>query len=240
MRKNNVRINMMSNRVSYGLFQIFPSTAAVEIASKEGLDFVMFDCEHGPFTPHEVDRLCKAANAADITPFARVPNIEEATIRSFLDAGLMGIVGPHIYDGTCAEKLSQASRFAPRGLRKFNYAKWEDQKGEGELENFQQHINDNILVIALLEDVRALENMDDILAVEGIDLFTTGPQDIAQSLDVPGQLNHPDVKSFEQIIKDRVHSAGKNMCDEIMPLMKTVDLFLAESKSFLLSQQGLK
>ena len=238
MRKNKVRLNMMSNKVSYGLFQIFPSTDAVEIASKAGLDFVMFDCEHGPFTPHEVDILCKAANAADITPLARVPDIEEATISSFLDAGLMGIVGPHIYDGASAEKLSRAARYPPRGHRKFNFDKWENINGEDELIYSSQDANDNTLVIALLEDIRALDNIDDILMVEGIDLFTTGPQDIAQSMGLPGQLSHPDVKSLEQLIKERIRSSGRNMCDEIMPLMKTVDQFLMESRSFLLPQQS--
>jgi 2-keto-3-deoxy-L-rhamnonate aldolase RhmA len=98
------------------------------------------------------------------------------------------------------------------------------------------HTNDNILVIAQLEDIEVLDNIDDILSVEGIDLFASGAQDIAQSMGLQGQPNHPDVQQFEATVRDAVHAAGRQMADDVMTSMRADRCFLDGARAFISGQ----
>jgi 4-hydroxy-2-oxoheptanedioate aldolase len=98
------------------------------------------------------------------------------------------------------------------------------------------HTNDNNLVIAQLEDIQVLDHLDDILSVEGIDLFTSGAQDIAQSMGLPGQPNHDRVKEFEAQIRDAVHAAGRKMAEDVMTSARATNMFLDGARAFLQSE----
>ena len=93
--------------------------------------------------------------------------------------------------------------------------------------------NEKVIVIAQLEDVQVLDNIDDILGVDGIDFYASGAQDIAQSMGLPGQPNHPDVKKFEETVIDKVHKSGKKMADDVMHSARAVNMFLESSSKFL-------
>ncbi|MDP6455515.1 MAG: aldolase/citrate lyase family protein [SAR202 cluster bacterium] len=236
MRVNNVITKMKANEMAYGSNLSFPSTTLIELSGRAGFDFVTFDSEHGPFTVDLLDDLCRIADMAGLTPMARVPDIEHPTILRFLDRGIMGVTGPHIIDGDRARKLADACRYTPRGKRSFGSG-----RGAyfGDFESgpeYMEHTNDNILVIAQLEDVQVLDHLDDILSVEGIDLFTSGAQDIAQSMGLPGQPNHPQVKEFEAQVRDSVHAAGRKMAEDVMASARAANLFLDGARAFLNSQ----
>ena len=79
-----------------------------------------------------------------------------------------------------------------------------------------KHFNENVVVIAQLEDVAVLDDLDGILSVDGIDFFTSGAQDIAQSLGLPGQGEHPKVLEFEKTVRDAVRGAGRQMAADVM------------------------
>ena len=102
--------------------------------------------------------------------------------------------------------------------------------------DYMSHTNDNILVIAQLEDIQVLDNLDNILSVEGIDLFTSGAQDIAQSMGLPGQPNHQRVKEFEAKVRDAVHAAGRKMAEDVMASARAANLFLDGARAFLNSR----
>ena len=98
-----------------------------------------------------------------------------------------------------------------------------------------EHSNDNVLVIAQLEDIEVLDNLDGILDVDGIDLFASGAQDIAQSMGLQGQPNHERVQEFEAEVKRRVHAAGRKMADDVMASARAANLFLDGARAFLAS-----
>ena len=205
---------------------------------RAGFEFVTFDSEHGPFTPDILDDLCRFADMAGLTPLARVPNIESSTILRFLDRGIMGITGPHIIDRERAQQLADACRYVPRGHRSFGSG-----RGAyfGDFESgpaYMEHTNDNILVVAQLEDAVVLDNIDEILSVEGIDLYASGAQDIAQSMGLPGQPSHARVKEFETQVRDAVHAAGKKTADEVMASARATNLFLDGAKAFMKAQRA--
>ena len=237
MRVNNVVTRMREGQTAHGLNLSFPSTTLIELGGRAGFEFVTFDSEHGPFTVDILDDLCRIADMAGLTPMARVPDIEHPTILRFLDRGIMGITGPHIIDADRAQKLADACRYVPRGLRSFGSGRGAYFGDVESLPAYMEHTNDNILVIAQLEDVQVLDNIDDILAVDGIDLYASGAQDIAQSLGLPGQPNHPRVQEFERQVQDAVHAAGKQMADDVMTSARATALFMDGARAFLEGQQ---
>ena len=100
------------------------------------------------------------------------------------------------------------------------------------------HANAHLLVMAQLEDVEVLDDLDEILSVEGIDLYSSGPQDIAQSMGLPGQPDHPRVKEFEAQVTGAVHALGKKMSDEVMVAALATELFLGAAEAFLEAEKG--
>ena len=238
MRTNNVITRMSAGEIAYGCNLSFPSSTLIEAMGRAGFEYVTFDGEHGPFTPEVLDDLCRFADMAGLTPMARVPNIEPSTILRFLDRGIMGITGPHIINRERAQQLADGCRYAPRGKRSFGSG-----RGAyfGDFESgpeYMEHTNDNVLVIAQLEDVEVLDHIEAILSVEGIDLYASGPQDIAQSMGLPGQPNHPRVKEFEAQVRDAVHAAGKKTTDDVMVTARAINLFLEGSRAFLAAHRG--
>ncbi len=238
MRVNKIVARMKAGQRAFGCNLSFPSTTLIELMGRAGFDFVSFDAEHGPFTPESLDDLCRIADMAGLTPTARVPNIEHSTILRFLDRGIMGITGPHIINRERAEQLAEACRYAPRGKRSFGSGRGAYFGDFASGPEYMEHTNANIIVIAQLEDVQVLDHIDEILAVEGIDFYASGPQDIAQSMGLPGQPNHPRVKEFEAKVRDAVHAAGKKMADDVMVSARAANLFLDGARAFLKAHQG--
>ena len=233
MRINKLSEKMEAGQKAYGCSLIFPSSTIVELLGMAGFDFIQFDGEHGPFTPDTLDDLCRIADMSGVTPIARVPNIEESTILRFLDRGVMGIMGPHITTGERAQQLAHACRYAPRGKRSFGSGRGAYFGDFESGPDYMEHTNSQIVVIAQLEDVQVLDNLDEILTVDGIDIYGSGPQDIAQSLGLPGQPNHPKVKEFEAKVADAVHAAGKKTAADAYELARSTNMFLDAARAFL-------
>ena len=233
MRINRVVEKMKRGEIAYGVNLSFGSTTLVELAGRVGFEFVMFDGEHGPFTPQDIDDLCRVADMAGLTPMARVPSIDDSTILRFLDRGIMGILGPHITTAARARQLADACRYVPRGKRSFGSGRGAYFGDFASGPDYMEHTNDNILVMAQLEDVEVLDNIDEILSVEGIDVYASGAQDIAQSMGLQGQPNHPRVKEFEAAVAGKVRAAGKKTSEDVMVMARTANLFLDGARAFL-------
>ncbi|MYD50058.1 MAG: siderophore biosynthesis protein SbnG [Dehalococcoidia bacterium] len=216
MRTNNVVTKIAAGEKPVGFTMRFPSATIVEMMGLVGFDFVMFDSEHGPFTTSDIEELARAADAAGLTPMARVPNIHNSTILRFLDRGIMGIMGPHINTKEQAQALADACRYVPDGHRSFGSGRGSHFGQNTFRTGYMKHFNENVVVIAQLEDVAVLDDLDGILSVEGIDFFTSGAQDIAQSLGLPGQGEHPKVLEFEKTVRDAVRAAGRQMAADVM------------------------
>ncbi len=237
MRINRVVEKMRRGEIAYGVNLSFGSTTLVELAGRAGFEFVMFDGEHGPFTPQDIDDLCRVADMAGLTPMARVPNIDDSTILRFLDRGIMGILGPHITTAERARQLAGACRYVPRGKRSFGSGRGAYFGDFASGPAYMEHTNDNVLVMAQLEDVEVLDNIDEILSVEGIDVYASGAQDIAQSMGLQGQPNHPRVKEFEAAVAGKVRAAGKKTSEDVMVMARTANLFLDGARAFLESHR---
>lgn len=164
-----------------------PAIAAV--AAQAGLDFIMFDMEHGPYSLEAVSDAAKVARARGLGCFVRVPELAKSFVSRALDAGCDGVMVPMIADVEEAQALADWAKYHPVGKRGFGSAGGHtDFGGAGDAPAFFEQANRRTLSIAQIETVSAVEQIDAIAAVPGIDALLIGPNDLAISYDIPGQL----------------------------------------------------
>ncbi len=236
---NRVKAAIREGRIAQGYHLNFPSPHVIEILAPFDFDFVWIDGEHGPFGLPELESHCRAAELAGITPIARVPNIQSSTILQYLDCGIQGITGPHISTKADAEQLVRACHFGPLGERSFGGNRGCDYDFElSDKVAYYRQCNDNMLVCALLEDAGALENLDEILTVDGIDYFHIGPNDFSQGLGYPGQPQHPKVLEAIEEITSRVRRGGCRMEGDVMQRIMVKQMLTASARKFLVGEWG--
>ena len=193
----------------------------VELAGRMGLDFVDFDAQHTPVTPAEIGEMCRIADAYGMTVTMRIPDGQESTILGFLDRGVRGITVPNLLTKDEAEALVKYTYFAPLGLRSATSIPTMHSQVDSDHIRLFQDVNANTLLVPQLESIVALENLEEILTVEGIDYFAGGPEDMAQSLGLPGQPGHPKVAETYEKINEKLHAAGKQMLGEVTESIST-------------------
>ena len=233
MRTNKLLDNMKAGRRTSVCQLYFPSATLVELMGLAGLDCVLVDGEHGTFTPENLDDLCRVAELVGLTPIARVPNIELSTIQSYLDRGIMGILGPGIDTGEDAQKLVDACRYPPLGKRGIGGApRWVNFENVAGREQIEA-ANARILVVAFLEHIEAMENLDEIVEVEGIDAYYVGPADTSLSLGFPGEIDHPRVREFEERVRAAAQARGKQYFGDVIVGQRATNFFLDGARAFL-------
>jgi len=238
LKTNRILEKMRRGERAVGAVMNFPSEEIVELLGIAGLDFVSFDGQHGAFSRETLDHLCRAADQAGLTPIARVPDIEASTILSYLDRGIMGITGPNIDTREQAIALAEACKFSPEGKRSFGSTRGNRFGFSEDRQAWMAHVNANILVIAQIESKTAVANLPDILGVAGIDLFTGGPNDLAQSLGLPGQPNHPRVKETMNEAARLIHKAGKKLAKEVMDSISIAELVVNSARALREKDKG--
>ncbi len=231
---NRIKDAIRGRRKAYGVRLTFPSPELIDMLAPAALDFVFLDCEHGILDMAGVENACRAADLTGPTPVARLPDIGTGTITQFLDRGIRGIIGPHIETKADARQLVDAARFGPAGHRSFGGARGTNyQSGIKDLPAFLAACNESILIGAMLESRLAIDNLDDILSVPGIDYLMFGPADFAQDLGYPGNLSHLEVKKAMDAAIARIHAAGRLMREDIMVMANAKDLLLDATVRFL-------
>src|SRR5215469_10091821 len=236
---NRIKAAMRAGRKAYGYNLSFPSPWVIDILGKLDFDFIFIDGEHGPFGLDQLEDLCRTAERHNLTSIARVPDIGSSTILRFLDRGIMGIVGPHIATEADARQLVRACYFGPLGERSFGANRGTDYNaGIADKAAYYRETNGEMLVCALLEDRAVLDNLDAILAVPGIDLYSIGTNDFSQSRCSPRHPDHPEVVKTMQEIARRIRQAGHTMQADMMQGAWVSDMLLEAGRRILSSQRG--
>ena len=186
MRTNTTKAKLAEGKVVFGGIITRYAPDLVEILGAIGYDFVMIDCEHGPMDLDQVEHMVRAGEAFRITPIARIPDHSESTILRYLDRGLQGIIVPHINTGAEAAAVAKAARYYPDGNRGMGGGRAHDYGIGHSRDESTRWINSQLLVIPMVEDVEAVKNLDEILAVEGADVLHVAASDLGQSLGNPG------------------------------------------------------
>jgi 4-hydroxy-2-oxoheptanedioate aldolase len=182
------------------------SASLVELLGHQGFDGVFLDCEHGPAGWEDVEHMVRAAELTGFSSVVRVQSNDAATITRALDRGPSGIQVPHVNTRAEAEAAVQHAMFAPLGHRG-----WSGGRGALGVDpnDYARVANEQTLVAIMLEEVEALDNLDEILKVDHIDVFFVAPGDLAQSMGLPGQMTHPRVISAIEDALRRIRAAGR-------------------------------
>lgn len=191
MTARNLRTRLEDGEVVVGSFQTIDSPMVAEIMAKAGMDFVIVDQEHGPLSAGEVLTHSMAAQRAGAASVVRVRSNDEAEIQRALDAGADAVEIPQIESAADARAAVSGARFDPLGERGLNpYVRAAGYDGD---ESYTDDQNEEVTVIVHVEGETAIRNLDEIMAIEGIDVLFLGPYDLSQSLGVPGQVTDPQV-----------------------------------------------
>lgn len=183
---------MDSDKGALGPFMISTDPAMVECAGYVGYDFVLLDMEHGTTTFEQLPNLIRAANVAGVCPVVRVPRGSDIWIDQALDVGAGAVMVPQIDTAEQARAAVFAAKFSPVGGR--GTCRFVRSAGFGSIpgKDYFSKAQDTVVILQA-EGKRAVENLDEILDVPGIDVVFVGPYDLSSSLGHVGEINHPEV-----------------------------------------------
>ena len=166
-----------------------------------GFDFFIIDCEHGSFTTREVANIIAVARGAQIPALVRIPEMRREHALKFMEMGASGLLLPNTETAEQARMLVDCAKYAPLGHRGVSLSRPHTDFARVSGAEYMPRANDETLLMCQIESRRGVENIEAILAVEGIDVGFIGPNDMTQDYGILGQIEHPDiVAAFERVI----------------------------------------
>ncbi len=226
MARNELKAKLLNGDVVVGPFVNINSSALIEIAAFAGFDFVILDTEHGPLDIETAEDLCRVASGVDITPIVRVRDNDPSQILRALDIGSGGVQVPQISSRSDAEAVVHSAKYAPLGMRGVSpYTRAARYFAEGA--SILERLNEETMVVVHIEGVNGLNNLSEILDVEGLDVIFLGPYDLSQSLGIPGRVTDPRVVERMKEAVIEVDTAGivvGTFCDTREAAQRWIDV----------------
>jgi 2-dehydro-3-deoxyglucarate aldolase/4-hydroxy-2-oxoheptanedioate aldolase len=182
-----------------------PSPDVADILSRVGFDFLWIENEHAPMDALEAQTLIQATGGR-CACLVRIPDKAEVWVKKALDVGCAGIVVPQVRSAEEARQVVEWSLFPPEGRRSVGVA-----RAHGYGMTFQEYVetaNEDLVIVLQAEHVEAVEQIDEIVRVEGVDAVLIGPFDLSGSLGVLGQVDHPAVLEAIETIREAGQAAG--------------------------------
>ncbi len=209
MLKNAVKHALAEGRVQLGTgFGQIRSAEVPKALAAAGFHWTFLDTEHGGFDLETVQDLCRICQFVGLTPIVRVADLQYALIARSLDAGAQGVIFPRV---EAPERLDQAVRwtkFPPLGERGFGLGPVNINYEQATLPEIIAHVNAETMVVLQIETQRALDALEELLAVPGIDAVMVGPADLSISLGVPGEFQHPRMVEAMERVRDACRRRG--------------------------------
>src|SRR5215218_7539813 len=209
MRTNTLKQKLRDGKPVFGAMITFPSPAVVEMLGYMGFDWVLIDNEHGSITVDTSEEMIRAAELTGIAPIVRPVANRPEVIAPFLDRGAWGVQVPHVNTRAEAEAAVSACKYAPEGQRGiFSSGRPAEYGMGGTTQEYATKANANTLVCLMLEEVEAIDNIDEIVRVKGVDVLFIGSGDLSQSMGYTGQQAHPEVQALMEKGVKRIRDAG--------------------------------
>lgn len=205
--RNRIKEKVQSGGVALGAWISILNGDAVRAVAASGLDWVLIDMEHGSPSIETVDTLVRSAGCDCALPLVRVVWNDINAIKRALDTGAWGLVVPWVNSKEEARSAVRYTRYAPEGLRGCAAGRPSAAWGVDPKE-YMQIANDEIMVIAQIETKEAVENIESIVSVEGVDATFIGPSDLSASIGVRGEFWHPKVLGAMDRVLEACEDAG--------------------------------
>jgi len=208
MRTNQTKAKLKAGEAVFGCFLRTTDPTTVDFLGYQPWDFMVFDGEHGTLEPRDCENLVRVAELHDITPLVRVTTNLPPIILRYLDTGAQGLLVPWVNSASEAEQAVQAVKYHPMGKRGLAGVRAADFAQRSSLGEYVKEANRETLVVVQVETAAAVEQLPEIVEVEGVDVIFIGPADLSHSLGVPGEIAHPRVQEALQQIVDIVTASG--------------------------------
>jgi 2-dehydro-3-deoxyglucarate aldolase/4-hydroxy-2-oxoheptanedioate aldolase len=193
------------NRPLTGTLLSISAPQVAEIISDSGFDWVLIDMEHSSLSLESVQNALQIMGEK-ILKIVRVPGNDEIWIKRILDTGCDGILVPMVNTAAEALKVVRSSKYPVEGRRSVGLSR-AHKYGAG-FREYVENANRDLVIMIQIEHKEAVNNIDEILGVHGIDSVFIGPYDLSASMGLTGQLTHPEVKATIDLIKDKCRKAG--------------------------------
>ncbi len=192
--RNRLRETLARGEVAASMtVRAFRGIEIARIAATAGFDSIYVDIEHNTLSIDTACQICMAALEAGVTPLVRVPGRSPDMIGRLLDGGALGVIAPHVQTAEDAARIVACAKFPPHGERgaagalpHFGYRNVKPAAANAAL-------NEATMVVVMVETIAALENVEAIAAVDGVDLLMVGTNDLCAELGITGQYDHPAV-----------------------------------------------
>lgn len=190
--KSTLKEKLQSKELSLGSWLTIPHQAVIEILSTAGFDWLTIDMEHSPISIETIMNLIGHIQGNGMQALVRVSKNEEVAIKRVLDAGADGVIVPMIRNKEEAIQAVNYVKYPPLGKRGVGLNR--AQKYGTAFDTYQEWVKNNAVVIAQIEHIDAVNNLEDIFSVSGIDGIIVGPYDLSASMGYPGEYEREDVK----------------------------------------------
>jgi len=222
MKNTTLKQKLKNNEKTIGSWITIPHQSVIDILAEAGFDWLCIDLEHTAIDYNEVQVLIGFIQAHGMAALVRVSKNEEVVIKRVLDAGADGIIVPMVCTAAEAKTAVGYAKYPPVGKRGVGLNR--AQRYGFDFEGYKQWVTDSQVVIAQIEHIDGVNNIEAIIHTPGIDAVFIGPYDLSGSLGIPGQYNEPVVvealKKVEEICKAENFSMGYHVID---PDIKLVD-----------------
>lgn len=205
--KNPFKAMLREGRRSVGMWMGFCDPYVSEVVARAGFDWVLIDGEHAPNDLPSIVRQLQVVEP-HVAPVVRLPMAEPWLIKQVLDAGAQSLLIPMVNSAEDARRIVQAMRYPPQGIRGLGHALGRGSRF-GAAQDYAATANDEMCLVVQIESRAAVENLDAILAVEGVDAAFVGPADLAADHGHTTDIDHPDMQALVAETLGRIRAAGK-------------------------------
>jgi 4-hydroxy-2-oxoheptanedioate aldolase len=195
MRPNRLREIWAAGGAVVNGWLAIPNSFSAETMAHQGWDSLTIDLQHGVVDYQAMLPMLQAISTTQTVPVVRVPWLEPGILMKTLDAGAYGVICPMVNTREDAQKLVAYTHYAPRGTRSFGPVRALLYGGA----DYPQHANDTIVTFAMIETAQALDNLDDILSVPGLDAIYIGPSDLSLALGCTPTFDNLDPRAAEAV-----------------------------------------
>ena len=203
MRENRIKSQLQAGQTAVAVSG-HHNADMVDFLGQFGFDGVWLEGEHGPVDWDAIGDLSRACDLWGMASVTRVNNNDPGTIMRALDRGTMGIVVPHVNTRQAAQQAMKSAKFDPIGYR----GMFGGRQSFG-VPDYVQRANDQTLVVVLIEEIEAVNNLAEILTVDNIDVFFVAPADLAQTMGHIGNHGHPEVQATIDKAVAQIIAAGR-------------------------------
>ena len=211
-RPNAMKQRLRAGKRALGCWTVLGSPPVIELLAFCGFDYLLLDQEHGFGEPSALLQSLQAMAATPAcTSIVRVPSNDPNYLKRVLDAGVEGVMVPNIQTAEDAREVVAACRYPPAGRRGSALGSARASDYGIRAADYREAAADELLIICQIESVRAVENIDAIAAVDGVDMLFIGPYDLSGTIGHLADFKHPDVAALIARAEEGIRRSGKPM-----------------------------